>query len=276
MTTHKTKIAVVGASGRMGQEVVRSVLHADNVELVAALTHEQSTSLGLDVGMLANEGPCHVLLACDYASLQEADVVIDFATPAGCAERLSYYLEYQVPVVLCTTGLSQADMQACAKASVTLPLLYAENTSLGANALRILVQQASAMLGEEADIEILEAHHTGKQDAPSGTALALGKAAAEGRGQEFEQVAELHRNAAETAYKKGSIGFATLRAGDIIGEHTVYMVTKNERLEFTHRVSARSTFAEGAIFAARWLTRKNAGFYRMNDVLRVDACTRIP
>lgn len=273
---HKTKIAVVGASGRMGREVVRSVLHADNMELVAALTHEQSASLGLDAALLANESACNVLLRCDYAILQKADVVIDFATPAGFADRLSHYLQYQVPVVLCTTGLSQADMQACAKASESLPLLYAENTSLGANALRILVQQASAMLGAEADIEILEAHHTGKQDAPSGTALALGKAAAEGRGQVFEEVAELHRNAAQRPYAKGSIGFATLRAGDIIGEHTVFLVTKNERLEFTHRVNARSTFAEGAVFAANWLLAKNAGFYGMNDVLKVDGSTRIP
>lgn len=268
---HKTKIAVVGASGRMGREVIRAILKAENTKLSAALTHARSTSLGVDAGLHANEAACHIFLQCDYSSIRDADVVIDFSTPNGFAQRMSEYLQYQVPVVLCTTGLSPTDMQICEEASQAFPLLYAENTSLGANTLRILVQQASAMLGAEVDIEILEAHHTGKQDAPSGTALALGKAVAKGRGQIFEEVVELHRNAAQTPYRKGSIGFATLRAGDIIGEHTVYMVTKNERLEFTHRVSARSTFAEGAVFAAKWLSAKSVGFYRMNDVLRVDA-----
>lgn len=272
----KTKIAVVGASGRMGREVLRLILNTESMALVAALTHEHSASLGLDAGLLAQEGPCKVLLQCDYAALQQADVVIDFALAAGIEQRLEQYRKANVAAVICTTGLSEQHIAALHAAAKHIPILYAANTSVGINTLLMLVEQASAAMGLGADIEILEAHHTAKKDAPSGTALLLGEAAARGRGQQLAEVAEVNRNAAGVLHKPGSIGFATLRAGDIVGEHTVYLVSGGERLELTHRVASRSTFAEGALRGAAWLATKEANFYSMTDVLGVDGNSLIP
>src|SRR5690554_2047191 len=277
----KTKIAVVGASGRMGREVIRSILKTDLMELTAAITHEQSASLGLDAGLLAQEGPCNVLLQCDYASLQHANVVIDFALAESIEQRLAHYQQANIAAVICTTGLSEQHIAALHQAAEHIPVLYAANTSVGINTLLMLVEQASAIMGLNADIEILEAHHTAKKDAPSGTALMLGEAAARGRGQQLTDVAEYARNSLSQhevgkRHEKGSIGFATLRAGDIIGEHTMYLVSGGERLELTHRVSSRATFAEGALHAASWLATKEAKFYRMRDVLGVDGNSLIP
>lgn len=272
----KTKIAVVGASGRMGREVIRSILKTDLMELTAALTHEQSASLGLDAGLLAQEGPCNVFLQCDYATLQQAEVVVDFALAEGLEQRLAHYQQAKIAAVICTTGLSEQHMAALRQAAEHIPVLYAANTSVGINTLAMLVEQASKIMGLDADIEILEAHHTAKKDAPSGTALMLGEAAARGRGQQLAEVTEVNRNASGAIHKPGSIGFATLRAGDIIGEHTVYLVSGGERLELTHRVSSRSTFAEGALHAAQWLATKEANFYSMTDVLGVDGNSLIP
>lgn len=172
-------------------------------------------------------------------------------------------------------------MAALRKTAKHIPIVYAANTSVGINTLLMLVEQASAIMGLNADIEILEAHHTAKKDAPSGTALMLGEAAARGRGQQLTHVAEYARNGFSQhevgkCHEKGSIGFATLRAGDIIGEHTVYLVSGGERLELTHRVSSRATFAEGALHAASWLVKQQPGFYRMTDVLGVDENTLVP
>lgn len=286
----KTKIAVVGASGRMGRKLIALILAAPKdgaragAELVAALTHEHSASLGLDAGLLAQEGPCHVYLQADYTALQQADVVIDFALAEGIEQRLEQYQQAKIAAVICSTGLSEQNRAALRKAAEHLPVLYAANTSVGINTLLMLVEQASAAMGLHADIEILEAHHRAKKDAPSGTALLLGEAAARGRGQQLADVAEYCRNdaaqnasqkaahnAASKLHEKGSIGFATLRAGDIVGEHTVYLVSGSERLELTHRVASRSTFAEGALRAASWLVNKPAELYSMTDVLGVDA-----
>jgi len=275
-TMHKTKIAVVGASGRMGREVLRLILNTENMALVAALTHEHSASLGLDAGLLAQEGPCKVLLQCDYAALQQANVVIDFALAAGIEQRLEHYKQANIAAVICTTGLSEQQIAGLHEAAKHIPILYAANTSVGINTLLMLVEQASAAMGLGADIEILEAHHTAKKDAPSGTALMLGEAAARGRGQHLAEVAEMNRNAPGAFHKPGSIGFATLRAGDIVGEHTVYLVSGGERLELTHRVASRSTFAEGAVRGATWLVGKEPGFYRMSDLLGVDENALIP
>lgn len=277
----KTKIAVVGASGRMGREVIRSILNAELMELTAAVTHERSASLGLDAGLLAQEGPCNVFLQCDYASLQQAEVVVDFALAEGLEQRLEHYQQAKIAAVICTTGLSEQHMAALRKTAKHIPIVYAANTSVGINTLLMLVEQASAIMGLNADIEILEAHHTAKKDAPSGTALMLGEAAARGRGQQLTDVAEYARNGFSQhevgkCHEKGSIGFATLRAGDIIGEHTVYLVSGGERLELTHRVSSRATFAEGALHAASWLVKKQPGFYRMSDVLGVDENALVP
>ncbi|WP_113907362.1 4-hydroxy-tetrahydrodipicolinate reductase [Aliidiomarina celeris] len=282
----KIKVAVVGASGRMGREVIRALLSHPSAELVAALTHENSASVGIDAAVLLGEAACNVVLKSDFSDFNGAHVIVDFALPEGLSDRVQQYSKLQIPAVICATGLSASTEAMLHRVAQQIPLVYAANTSVGINILSMLVEQASAMLGLEADIEILEAHHTAKKDAPSGTALLLGDAAARGRGQSISEVAEYNRNNSEP-YQQGSIGFATLRAGDIVGEHTVYLVTGSERLELTHRVASRATFANGALRAALWLVSgqslvseqslvneqmqgKSAGFYTMTDVLRVD------
>ncbi|RUO22028.1 4-hydroxy-tetrahydrodipicolinate reductase [Aliidiomarina haloalkalitolerans] len=269
--TASIKVAVVGASGRMGREVVRAATQQSNFELTAAIGRAGSDTIGLDSGVLASGQANGVAITDDLAALAGADVIIDFALPEGLAQRAETYIELAKPVVVCVTGLDEAGRDALALAATSVPIVYAANTSVGVNLLAALTEQASAVFGDQADIEVLEAHHTRKVDAPSGTALLLGEAAARGRGQILSDVAELNRNADDHVYEKGSIGFATLRAGDIVGEHTVYLVVGGERIELTHRVANRSTFADGALRAAAWLTLgKNPQIYAMKDVLGLD------
>jgi len=269
------KIAVAGASGRMGRKVVSLALNAPDLALSGAWVHKGSSSLGQDAGTLSDaagqQKMSDVVLTADYSeAFTNADVVIDFGLPSGLSDRLDSYLTLGKAAVVCVTGLSDEVVSKMQEVAKEIPLVYAANTSVGITLLRSLVEQASAVLGEDADIEILEAHHTAKRDAPSGTALALGESAARGRQQKLDEIAVLNRNEPGALHEKGSIGFATLRAGDVVGEHTVYLVTGGERLELTHRVSDRKTFASGALRAAQWLQSQPAGYYDMNDVLGLD------
>lgn len=266
------KIGILGASGRMGQQLIRAVADSKGATLSAAVTHAGSAAIGQDAGRFMQQDELGIVFSADITqAARTSDVLIDFSLPVALSENLSAASQQGTPIVVCTTGLSQAQRAELEQAAQRTALLYAANTSLGVNVLLNLVRTASRALGDNCDIEILEAHHTAKRDAPSGTALALGQAAAEGRGQNLEQVAEYQRNGNETPYQTGSIGFATLRAGDIVGEHTVYLVSGGERLELTHRVASRQTFADGALNAALWLNNKSAGFYTMNHVLGLDA-----
>lgn len=266
-----TKVAIIGASGRMGAQLMDVILATEGVELSAAVTHKSSAALGQDVTGYRGGSDVGITFTSDLtAAAKQADVIIDFSLPAALADNLAAAVQQQTPIVVCTTGLNprqQSDVEAAASKT---PLLYAANTSLGVNLLLELVRTASKALGSGCDIEILEAHHTAKRDAPSGTALALGEAAAQGRGQQLKDVAEYQRNHHSEAYQRGSIGFATIRAGDIVGEHTVFLVRGGERLELTHRVADRKTFAQGALNAALWLAQKPAGFYQMKHVLGLD------
>ncbi|WP_194757305.1 4-hydroxy-tetrahydrodipicolinate reductase [Aliidiomarina indica] len=265
-------IALVGASGRMGKAVVQAVTQTDATRLVAALTHANSRHIGEDSGQLAGSDKNHVTISADYSALAQAQVVIDFGLQEGLDERLQAYVKHNVAAVVCVTGLSENDQQLLRQSAESIPLIHAANTSVGIHLLASLTAQASRVFGTDADIEILEAHHTRKLDAPSGTALVLGEAAAQGRGQNLQDVAEWNRNDPSHRYEKGSIGFATIRAGDIVGEHTVYLVVNGERLELTHRVSKRSTFADGALRAAQWLSQQTTPrLYTMKDVLGLDA-----
>lgn len=270
-TAAQIKVAVVGASGCMGREVVRAVDAQDEYQLIAAIGRVGSASEGVDSGLLASGHANGVVISGDIQTIANADVVIDFALPEGLAQRAEVYAELAKPAVICVTGLSEEGRDALALAATSVPIVYAANTSVGVNLLAALTEKASAVFGHEADIEVLEAHHTRKVDAPSGTALLLGEAAARGRGQALDEVAELNRNADDHQYQKGSIGFATLRAGDIVGEHTVFLVVGGERIELTHRVANRSTFADGALRAAAWLcAEKKPQIYAMKDVLGLD------
>lgn len=259
------RIGIIGATGRMGQQLLQLAESCEDTCIGAAVAHTASSSLGKRVAE-------QVEVSADVEkAAADVDVLIDFSLPVALADNLAAAVRQQTPIVVCTTGLDDAQKQQLATASKSTAVLYAANTSLGVNVLLNLVRLASKALGEHADIEIVEAHHTAKRDAPSGTALALGEAAAAGRGQTLATVAEYQRNHNDQPYQPGSIGFASLRAGDIVGEHTVYLVSGGERLELTHRVADRKTFAEGALNAARWLMLQKSGFYTMNHVLGLDA-----
>lgn len=265
------QVGIIGASGRMGGQLLEAIAESEQMALCAAVTHKASAAVGEDVGLYHGGREAGLMISDDLtAAAKQADVLIDFSLPAALADNLAAACQQGTAIVVCTTGLDPQQSSDLRSAAQKIPLLYAANTSLGVNLLLDLVRIASNALGHGCDIEILEAHHTAKRDAPSGTALALGEAAAQGRGQTLSEVAEYQRNHQTQAYQPGSIGFATLRAGDIVGEHTVYLVSGGERLELTHRVAQRKTFAEGALNAALWLTQKKPGFYTMKHVLGLD------
>jgi 4-hydroxy-tetrahydrodipicolinate reductase len=265
------RIGIIGATGRMGKQLIQLVAGGKGACVGAAVAHEQSSALGKDAGQVAGVDALGVEITADIKQAAAAvDVLIDFSLPVALVANLAAAAAAETPIVVCTTGLSDSHKKQLEQTSESTAVLYAANTSLGVNVLLNLVRMASKALGSRADIEILEAHHTAKRDAPSGTALALGEAAASGRGQTLASVAEYQRNHSEEPYAAGSIGFASLRAGDIVGEHTVYLVSGGERLELTHRVADRATFAEGALNAGVWLAARPAGFYTMNHVLGLD------
>ncbi|MGX5914510.1 4-hydroxy-tetrahydrodipicolinate reductase [Aliidiomarina sp. Khilg15.8] len=265
------RIGVIGASGRMGKQLMQLLQESTEACVAAAVAHANSSALGQNAGQLIGSDMLDVVVSDDInKAAADVDVLVDFSLPQALADNLAAAVQHKTPIVVCTTGLDDTQKQQLDEAGRSTAVLYAANTSLGVNVLLTLVRLASKALGSQADIEIVEAHHTAKRDAPSGTALALGEAAASGRGQSLAAVAEYQRNHNEAPYQRGSIGFASLRAGDIVGEHTVYLVSGGERLELTHRVADRKTFAEGALNAALWLTPQKAGFYTMNHVLGLD------
>ena len=258
------RIGVFGASGRMGQAVLQELPGSD---AAAAIVHGGSAKLG--------ERATEQLVYIKAADLNagEVDVLIDFSLPAALTDNLSTAKRLSCPLVVCTTGLTAEQQQQLTEASHIIPLLYAANTSVGINLLESLVALTSRVMAT-ADIEIFEAHHQHKRDAPSGTALVLGEAAARGRGKSLAEVTDGIRGAdavdgSEQPRQPGQIGFASIRAADIIGEHTVYVANAGERIELTHRVSDRRIFACGAIQAAEWLAGQPKGFYKMADMLNL-------
>lgn len=265
-------LAVFGITGRMGQSIVRA-LQADGaaqgLRLTGALASAGSSALGLDAAVPAQSAPTGVRVTADRATaLAGARVAIDFTLPVALGANLEACAAAGVPVVIGTTGLDLAAEDALAAAATRIPVLHAPNMSLGVNLLLELVAQAAAALPPDYDIEIFEAHHKHKLDAPSGTAVRLGQVAAAARGTTLAASAVYAREGQTGARPTGAIGFSTLRAGDIVGEHTVYLCGAGERLELGHRATDRLTFARGALRAAAWLTAGRApGLYSMRDVL---------
>lgn len=237
------RIAINGANGRMGR-ALQTFLGGDaRFELAAAIS-----------------------ASSEWRSAPKLDVVVDFSSPAGFSAALAHCVAHRVALVSGTTGLEDAQRNGLAEAARTIPVLHAANFSLGIAVLTRALREAAAALPDW-DLEIIEAHHARKIDAPSGTALALGRAAAEARNKKFDEVAVLSREGQVGARTAGAIGFATIRAGDIVGEHTAMLATSGERLELSHRATDRGIFARGAIAAAAWLAGKPAGTYSLDDVL---------
>ncbi|HEX5354168.1 MAG TPA: 4-hydroxy-tetrahydrodipicolinate reductase [Rhodanobacteraceae bacterium] len=243
MTTPPIRLGLCGADGRMGR-TLQALLHADaRFDLLAAIG-EPGT----------------------WRDAPKLDVVIDFSAPAGFDAALTHCVEQRTAFVSGTTGLDTAQHAALTEASRTIPVLHAANFSLGIAVLTRVLREAAAALPDW-DMEIVEAHHARKVDAPSGTALALGRAAAAARGQDFEHVAVLARHGHTGTRPENAIGFASIRAGDIVGEHTALLATTGERLELSHRATDRAIFARGALAAATWLANKSPGAYSMDDVI---------
>jgi 4-hydroxy-tetrahydrodipicolinate reductase len=259
------RIAIVGVTGRMGRALVRAVIESPSLAVAGAVASAGSSALGHDAGDLVGLPPVGVPVTHDLgAAIAHADVTVDFSNAAATAFNLTTCREARKPLLIGTTGFSPELEKAFDVAAQDIPLLVAANTSVGVTLLIELVRQAAQALPDEFDIEIVEAHHRMKRDAPSGTALALGRAAAEGRQRSFEDIAVLQRE--DAPRRKGDIGFAAIRGGDIVGDHSVLFAGAGERLVLAHQATDRAIFARGALKAAAWLASRAPGRYFMRDI----------
>ncbi len=261
------RVIVTGASGRMGRMLVRAVAEFEGAELVGATERPGSGFVGGDAGKAAGVGALGVTLTDDISTLPQADVLIDFTTPTACVEHAEFVAMYGMRMVIGTTGHSERQLQDLRKILSKCPVVLAANYSVGVNLALQLIRQAAQVLGSEYDAEIYEAHHKHKVDAPSGTALAMGRTLAWGRGVDFDEVAVFAREGITGERETGSIGFSVMRAGNIIGEHKAMFVSDEERIEIGHIATDRMVFAKGATRAARWLMDQGAGWYGMEHVL---------
>jgi 4-hydroxy-tetrahydrodipicolinate reductase len=267
----KLKVAVMGAAGRMGRELVRAVHGNDDCALVGAAEHEGSLALGQDAGLLAGLGKVGVVITDDTPELfAKADAVLDFTVPAATIDFAALAANARNVLVTGTTGLSPADEAKIVAAARHATIIRSGNMSLGVNLLVALTRKVAAALDPDFDIEILEMHHRHKVDAPSGTALMLGRAAADGRGVDLKEVGVRVRDGHTGARRRGDIGFATLRGGSVVGEHSVLLAADGEIIELRHQASDRGIFARGAVKAALWGRGKGPGLFGMTDVLGLD------
>ena len=262
------RIGLVGAAGRMGATLVREIVGRPGVRLSGATERPGAEALGRDVGSLAGLEPLGLAITSDAAALfATSDVVIDFTAPAATLAHAALAAEHGVPLVIGTTGLDAAHERQLAEHARRVAMVLSGNMSLGVNLLVALTAKVAATLGPDFDIEIVEMHHRHKVDAPSGTALMLGRAAAAGRGVSLDEVADRGRDGITGARTPGAIGFAALRGGDVVGEHTVLFAADGERIELTHKATDRRLFARGAVTAALWTRTRPPGLYAMADVL---------
>ena len=262
-------LVVVGAGGRMGQTLIRTIHEMEGVKLAGAVERAGSPALGRDAGELAGLGPLGILITDDpLTAFAKADGVLDFTTPAASVEFAGYAAQARIVHVIGTTGFSAEDDAKIAAAARHATIVISGNMSLGVNLLATLVKQAAKALGaDDFDIEVLEMHHRYKVDAPSGTALLLGRAAAEGREINLDDSSVRVRDGHTGPRETGSIGFATLRGGSVVGEHSVILAGTGERIVLSHQAEDRSIFARGAVKAALWARGKKPGAYSMLDVL---------
>ena len=262
------RVAVVGAAGRMGKNLIEAVGMTKGLELTAATEHPDSSLIGADAGEVAGVGKLGVTIAADLAAVvNDFDVVIDFTGLAPTLNHLSICREHGKKIVIGTTGFDDAQKAQIIDASKDIGVVFAPNMSVGVNLCFKLLDMAARVMGDDCDIEIIEAHHRHKLDAPSGTAVRMGEVVADALGRDLAKVAVYGREGQTGERERETIGFETIRAGDVVGEHTVWFATEGERVEITHKASSRMTFAKGAARAAAWLESKDAGLFDMQDVL---------
>ncbi|WP_422372258.1 4-hydroxy-tetrahydrodipicolinate reductase [Hoeflea sp.] len=262
-------LVVVGAAGRMGQSLIRAIADIDGVHLAGAIERQGSDAIGRDAGELAGLGTNDVAITADALPVfARADGVLDFTTPAATLEFAELAAQARIVHVIGTTGMGESDEAKLHAASRHARIVKSGNMSLGVNLLSVLVRQAAKALDAgDWDIEVLEMHHRHKVDAPSGTALLLGEAAAEGRGISLKENSVRVRDGHTGARETGSIGFATLRGGSVVGDHSVLLAGEGETIELAHKATDRSIFARGAVRAALWARKQKPGYYSMLDVL---------
>ncbi len=262
----KIKIAIAGCTGRMGRQLLENVAQSEDLMLYAALEHDGSPHLGKDAGEFG--GARGVAITSNIETgLQGADVLIDFTRPEGTMQHLDICRRLGVNMVIGTTGLDAQQKARLGAGGLDIGIVFAPNMSVGVNLVFKLLETATRVLSQGYDIEIIEAHHRHKVDAPSGTALGMGEVVARTLGRDLEQCAVYGREGVTGERDPSTIGFATVRGGDIVGDHTVLYAGTGERIEITHKASSRATFALGALRAARFLKENPAGLYDMQDVL---------
>jgi 4-hydroxy-tetrahydrodipicolinate reductase len=263
-----TRIAITGAAGRMGRTLIEACRQDGDLTLTAVLEHPHSSLLGSDAGELAGLGALGVRVGADLASaVNDFDVLIDFTRPEATLANLKICRAAGRRMVIGTTGFSEAQRSGIDEAARDIAIVFAPNMSVGVNLCLKLLELAARVLGDEVDVEVIEAHHRHKVDAPSGTALRMGEVVAAALGRDLGTCAVYGRQGHTGERAPGTIGFETIRAGDIVGEHTVMFAGTGERVEITHKASSRMTFARGAVRAAGWLMAHERGLFDMQDVL---------
>ncbi|MBY6186311.1 4-hydroxy-tetrahydrodipicolinate reductase [Marinobacter hydrocarbonoclasticus] len=269
---HAIRVAITGASGRMGRTLIEAAIDNEGIELGAAIERPGSTLMGVDAGELVARGKVDVALVDDVRkAMDQFDVLIDFTSPESSLAFLAECQAHGKAMVIGTTGFSDEQKAQIADVANTLPVVLAPNMAVGVNLLFKLLEVAAEVMGQYTDIEIIEGHHRYKKDAPSGTALKMGEVIADTLGRDLKQCAIYGREGITGERERETIAFSTIRAGDIVGEHTALFADIGERLEITHKASSRMTFANGAMRAARYLANQPAGLYDMQQVLGLNA-----
>lgn len=265
MTLH---IAVVGAGGRMGRQLIQVISETEGVKLGAAFERQGSSLVGVDAGELVGIGRLGVIVSDDLASQQDQfDLLIDFTRPEGTLTHLQFCVTHHKKMVIGTTGLDEEGKRQIQQAAEKTAIVFASNFSVGVNLVFKLLEKAAKVMGDYCDIEIIEAHHRHKVDAPSGTALSMGEHIAKTLGRDLKTHGIFAREGITGERKRDEIGFATIRASDVVGEHSVWFADIGERVEIAHKATSRMTFAKGAVRAAIWLVQKERGLFDMTDVL---------
>ncbi len=264
------RVGVCGAAGRMGKTIIELCREMDDIEVAAAIEYSGSSMIGIDAGEQAGVGKIGVAITDDISKIaDQVDVIIDFTLATSFAANLQKCVSSGCKMVIGTTGLSVSDRDAIDSAATKIGIVFAPNMSIGVNLTFKLLEMAASVMGDMADIEIIEAHHNQKKDAPSGTAIRMGEVVANTLGRDLKECAVYGREGISGVRDKKTIGFETIRAGDIVGDHTVMFAMAGERVEITHKAHSRKTFASGAVTAAKWLAGKDKGLFDMQDVLNL-------